>query len=212
MICDAVQELLGKLPLIMWATDADLRLQWVRGGAVRLLGMDQMVVIGTAVEAVFGSADHPVAALLRKALQGETHSLQAEWLDRSYELWIEPLREESGAIAGTITVALDITESKRAETAMLQQAAVDTLTGALNRARLCERLETMLHQARRVGRDLAVVLVDVDGFSSINDSLRQQRGRPAALRYPPAARRGDAAGDGHRPGGRRRVRHRLRGR
>lgn len=96
------------LAMIMWGTDTDLRLQWIRGGADRMLGMDQMSDIGARVEAMFKSPAHPFSVRHRQALLGAGNSFQAEWLDRPYEIWIEPVRAEDGHVIGTVTVAFEI--------------------------------------------------------------------------------------------------------
>jgi hypothetical protein len=108
---DAIDARRSDLAMIMWGTDTDLRLQWIRGGADRMLGMDQMSVIGARVEAMFKSPAHPFSVRHRQALLGDGNSFQAEWLDRPYEIWIEPLRDENGHVTGTVTVAFEISDA-----------------------------------------------------------------------------------------------------
>lgn len=52
-----------------------------------------------------------------------------------------------------------------------RQAEHDELTGLLNRRRLLEVLGTAVEDARITGRGAAVLLVDLDGFKEVNDSL-----------------------------------------
>jgi diguanylate cyclase (GGDEF)-like protein len=47
----------------------------------------------------------------------------------------------------------------------------DPLTGVGNRRLLAERLEYELAQHRRTGRELAVLVLDLDGFKAVNDRL-----------------------------------------
>jgi len=50
-------------------------------------------------------------------------------------------------------------------------ATHDDLTGVLNRRALLQALETELIRTQRYGRHLSVVMLDLDGFKEINDSL-----------------------------------------
>jgi diguanylate cyclase (GGDEF)-like protein/PAS domain S-box-containing protein len=68
-------------------------------------------------------------------------------------------------------VLLDITERKRAEQRALHLAHHDALTGLPNRTLLLDRLRQALIQARRERKRLAVVMLDLDHFKTINDSL-----------------------------------------
>jgi len=63
----------------------------------------------------------------------------------------------------------DILLRRQATEALLARATRDSLTGLLNRGTVIERLSAQLELARRSGLPLAVALVDVDHFKSIND-------------------------------------------
>jgi diguanylate cyclase (GGDEF)-like protein/PAS domain S-box-containing protein len=68
-------------------------------------------------------------------------------------------------------VMTDITESKDAEEALRDLAFTDTLTGLANRARLSTLLEATLGARTADSPMLALLLLDLDDFKSINDSL-----------------------------------------
>ena len=51
-----------------------------------------------------------------------------------------------------------------------QEARLDSLTGLPNRRALDERLEAEVKRASRSGKNLAVIMMDLDGFKAINDS------------------------------------------
>ena len=89
-----------------------------------------------------------------------------------------------------VITAFDITELKRAERRLREQAERDPLTGLLNRAAFFENLGKML-QCRRRGdaRHGALVLFDLDFFKSINDVHGHQLGDEYIVEMAERARR-----------------------
>lgn len=75
-----------------------------------------------------------------------------------------------------IGVSQDITARKRREEAVQFLAYHDPLTGLPNRRLLDDRLKQALHAAQRRQRSLAVMLIDLDGFKRVNDSLGHRAG------------------------------------
>ena len=82
-------------------------------------------------------------------------------------------RDEIGELATSFNHMLDGIATR--ETEILRLAYEDTLTGLPNRARLRERLAEALDTARGAGAHVAVMMLDLDRFKLINDSL----GHPA---------------------------------
>ena len=73
-----------------------------------------------------------------------------------------------GGVAGILLSAIVRT---RAEDAIRHQAMHDPLTGLPNRTLFNDRLEHALLRRARVGGYVAVMIVDLDGFKNVNDSL-----------------------------------------
>lgn len=63
----------------------------------------------------------------------------------------------------------DITDLKRVEEELRALSVTDALTGIYNRRYFQERLQAELERARRDGASLALIMLDVDHFKSVND-------------------------------------------
>lgn len=72
--------------------------------------------------------------------------------------------------------ARDITERKHLEAELTRRANFDHLTGLANRAAFLECLTREFHRCRRHGRSLAVMMLDIDHFKSVNDRHGHQAG------------------------------------
>ena len=83
--------------------------------------------------------------------------------------------ERAYRIAGSFT---DITERKLAEEKLLHDALHDALTGLPNRTLFMDRLSQAMAFARRRGHGYqnAVLLIDIDRFKTVNDSLGHFQG------------------------------------
>ena len=85
-------------------------------------------------------------------------------------------RSRSGAPLYFTVSFRDITERKRLEARLEQQASVDPLTGALNRMRIEERGKLELTRSERHGHKFSLVLVDLDHFKRVNDTYGHAAG------------------------------------
>jgi diguanylate cyclase (GGDEF)-like protein/PAS domain S-box-containing protein len=101
------------------------------------------------------------------------------WAD-GHETWNVvskmPLRDSSGVIIGTYGIAHDITEHKKTEALIWQQANYDALTGLPNRRLLRDRWLQAVKNQQRGGHGLALLMIDLDHFKDVNDSLGHARG------------------------------------
>ena len=84
---------------------------------------------------------------------------------------ITPLKNERGVIEHFISTGKDITEQMQTRERLHHLSQHDLLTGLPNRMLFNDRLEQAIPRARRSGGILAVLLVDMDRFKNINETL-----------------------------------------
>jgi PAS domain S-box-containing protein len=83
----------------------------------------------------------------------------------------EPEFSEQGNLVGYSGIVQDVTDRRMAEDKIRHLANFDVLTGLPNRRQLIWRAERALEDGRRMGHQVALLLIDLDRFKVINDTL-----------------------------------------
>lgn len=131
-----------------------------------------------------------------------TGGWQGEIWDRrksgeEYQKWltISAVKNAAGVVTHYIGAQYDITERKKAEEKIKELAFFDQLTGLPNRTLLLDRLKQSMTTSARDGRYGAVLLIDLDHFKTLNDTLGHDMGdlllQQVAQRLTRCVRAGD---------------------
>ncbi|MBG6215609.1 diguanylate cyclase (GGDEF)-like protein/PAS domain S-box-containing protein [Arthrobacter sp. CAN_A6] len=126
----------------------------------------------------------------RQIEQLETVRLRADGVTVEMSLTVSPVRDEAGTVLRLAYVGRDITAAKTADRrlretkdALARQASEmehrafhDPLTGIANRALLMDRLGLALTKAERTGTTIILLMIDIDDFKYVNDTLGHSAG------------------------------------
>jgi len=142
----------------------------------------------------YGKATYPLVERVG-SLREEWDLMRKDGTIFSAEIVTSPIRSPDGTTTGYICIIRDITERKRAEEELAYMATHDSLTGLPNRTLFYDRLTMALTQARRSPKKLAVMLLDLDYFKNVNDTLGHSVGdqllRAVGNRLSGLLRKGD---------------------
>ncbi len=86
------------------------------------------------------------------------------------------ISDAAGAPEFVLAHAMDVTDRRRFEQQLQHQANHDPLTGLLNRRGFSAELERQVALSRRYGPSGALLMLDLDGFKYVNDTLGHNAG------------------------------------
>ena len=204
---DRLPELAERLADAVLGFDGSLRLRDWNDAAANLLGLDAGSA-GTRIDDLLGVAVPDLPSGTETTVsRGRVGGLEVA-MHRSGAGIVAVVREPGGSpeverlgneLRTTIEELLRARRTIDLQRGELERSAtVDPLTGVASRGAILERLRIEVAQARRYRHPLAVVLLDVDRFSEINDAYGIAGGdavlREVALRFRLRVREADALG------------------
>lgn len=163
----------------IYGVDRRKRVTFCNRAAADMIGHDPDAIVGAFERDVFPQdrvklasyfhSPEPVSPVLCPVMRRRDGS----------EFLVESRRSRRGLTddsAVKVVSFRDVTEQKRMELKIRQQAYYDDLTGLPNRFHLYEYLRGAIGQARQAGTQLAVLFIDLDQFKQINDTLGHSSG------------------------------------
>lgn len=202
---NALSSHLENTPLVVIQLDAHRRVTQWSGRATEIFGWNDAETFGRTLDelALFeeesrtrfdhelqwldqGSATRFTIACRNKRKDG--FSLHGEW-------FVSVLRDEKDMVTSYLLLVQDVSARVSAEHHLHYVANHDVLTGLANRSQFQERLRDEIQRAKRLNQSLAVVLLDLDRFKYVNESLGHAAGdallQQVALRFSRAIGPGD---------------------
>ncbi len=178
------ENILGNtLDMIFMFKPKSLRLVYLNQGAVLSTGysreelrwMKPFQINPLLSEPEFQRLIAPLLSGEQSSLRFETVYRRKDGTDFPVDIVLQLMMENDGNRL-FVAIVRDVTEKKKSEELIWQQANFDTLTGLPNRRMFYDRLEQEIKKSHRSGLPIALMLLDLDHFKEVNDTQGHAQG------------------------------------
>ena len=163
-----------------WSTDREGRITYLSQWASERLGKGRDEILGLQFYSLFtpdrdaeDTAERTLPLILSTRKTFADRAVKVE-LDDTAMWWAisgRPQFDGNGQFAGYRGNGADVTASRRTHLDASRLAMYDSLTGLANRHRMAQRLEATITAYRVTKRSCAVMMLDLDRFKQVNDTL-----------------------------------------
>lgn len=171
--------ILDSVDACIYIKGRDYRYQYVNRNASKLLGLPPEKILGHTDEDLYdpetcarlNANDTRVLEAgerfadeesLRVGDTGQLHTFLSAKI---------PLLDDDGNVYALCGISTDITDHRRVQKELHKLAFYDPLTGLANRRLLLDRLKHALAVREQTGFEGALLIIDIDNFKSVNDTL-----------------------------------------
>lgn len=155
---------------------------WSTGAEV-ILGFSEQEMVGSDPFKMFTEEDRASGEAVREMMTAVSTGKAADYrwhLRKGGErFWADgvmtPIRNDTNGVIGYLKILKDITERKLAQDLIASLSTTDALTGLANRSAFDTRIREAIAMCARSGQVLHLMVIDLDRFKEVNDTL----GHPA---------------------------------